>query len=114
MPSRPWREIRAKHSKVTPERQAEIDAEVRREIARMRLRDLRQARQLSQVQIAETLGMRQGDVSRLERQTDMYLSTLARFVTASGGRLRLVAEYDDAEPIELDVLGGLSDIGRTA
>ncbi len=114
MPSRPWREIRAQHSKVTSERQAEIDAEVEREVARMRLRDLRQARHLSQVQIAETLGMRQGDVSRLERQTDMYLSTLARFVTASGGRLRLVAEYDDTDPIELDVLASLSDVGKTA
>ena len=51
--------------------------------------------------------MRQGDVSRLERQTDMYLSTLARFVAASGGRLRVVAEYEDADPVEIDVLGEL-------
>jgi len=71
----------------------------------MHLAELRRARHLSQVQVAEALEMRQGDVSRLERQTDMYLSTLARFVAASGGRLRLVAEYEDADPVEIDVLG---------
>jgi transcriptional regulator with XRE-family HTH domain len=90
---------------VTPARQAEIDSEVRTEVARMHLADLRRARHLSQVQIAQALDMGQGDVSRLERQTDMYLSTLARFVAASGGRLRVVAEYEDADPVEIDVLG---------
>jgi transcriptional regulator with XRE-family HTH domain len=78
---------------------------VRDEVARMHLAELRRARHLSQVQMAEALDMRQGDVSRLERRTDMYLSTLARFVAASGGRLRLVAEYEDADPVEIDVLG---------
>jgi predicted XRE-type DNA-binding protein len=105
MATRTWREIRAERSKVTPDRQAAIDNAVRTEVARMHLAELRRARHLSQVQIAETLDMRQGDVSRLERQTDMYLSTLARFVAASGGRLRIVAEYEDADPVEIDVLG---------
>jgi hypothetical protein len=105
MATRTWRAIRTEHSKVTPTRQAEIDSEVRTEVARMHLAELRRARHLSQVQIAQALDMGQGDVSRLERQTDMYLSTLARFVAASGGRLRIVAEYEDADPVEIDVLG---------
>ena len=105
MATRTWRAIRTEHSKVTPARQAEIDSEVRTEVARMHLAELRRARHLSQVQIAQALDMGQGDVSRLERQTDMYLSTLARFVAASGGRLRIVAEYEDADPVEIDVLG---------
>lgn len=105
MKAQTWRSIRAERSKVTPDRQHQIDETVRTEVARMHLAELRRARHRSPVQIAETLEMRQGDVSRLERQTDMSLSTLARFVAASAGRLRVIAEYEDADPVEIDVLG---------
>jgi DNA-binding transcriptional regulator YiaG len=65
------------------------------------LSELRRAFQLSQVTLAETLAMSQSELSRLERRADLLLSTLTRFVAATGGHLRLVANYPDRAPIEL-------------
>lgn len=66
---------------------------------------LRKARELTQVQIAETLGIGQGDVSKLEQRPNLMLQTLARYIEATGGRLRVVAEYgDDRVEIELSEL----------
>ncbi len=66
---------------------------------------LRKARQLTQVQVAEALGISQGDVSKLEQRTDVLLSTLARFVEATGGRLRVVADCgDDRAEVGLEQL----------
>ena len=78
-------------------------AETRKEIAERQatLSDLRRAFQLSQVTLAETLNMSQSELSRLERRADLLLSTLTRFVEATGGHLRLVADYPDRPPVEL-------------
>ena len=65
------------------------------------LTELRRAFQLSQVTLAETLNMSQSELSRLERRADLLLSTLTRFVAATGGHLRLIADYPDRTPIEL-------------
>lgn len=66
---------------------------------------LRKARELTQVQIAETLGIGQGDVSKLEQRPNLMLHTLARYIEATGGRLRVVAEYgEDRVEIELSEL----------
>lgn len=62
---------------------------------------LRTARQLTQVQMAETLGIGQGDVSKLEQRENLLLNTLARDIEATGGRLRIVAEYD-GDRVEID------------
>jgi transcriptional regulator with XRE-family HTH domain len=60
-----------------------------------RLAELRTGRGLTQVQVASRAGMVQSDVSKLERRADPRLSTLERYVSATGGRLHLVAEYPD-------------------
>lgn len=73
------------------------------------LADLRRAFHLSQVTLAENLDMSQSELSRLERRADLLLSTLSRFVAATGGHLRLVADYPDRSPIELR-LAALTDI----
>ncbi len=106
-----WRELRDR-SKVAPDKRARTDVAVKEEVERLdrvtKIEQLRRARSRSQQQIAEQLGTNQGAVSRLERQTDFYLSTLARFVHALGGKLKIVVQFDDAqEPIELDLLGDL-------
>jgi transcriptional regulator with XRE-family HTH domain len=80
---------------------AKIDAVVLADVSCMRLRELRKARQLSQAALADLLSMSQGDVSRLERRTDAYLSTIRRYLEAAGGRLRILAEFPDAPPIEI-------------
>lgn len=65
------------------------------------LRRLREARSLTQVALANLLGMEQSEVSRLERRGDLLLSTLRRFVRATGGEMRIVVSYPDGEHVEL-------------
>ena len=65
------------------------------------LRKVREARALTQATIAELLGMDQSEVSRLERRSDILLSTLRRFIGAAGGELRLVVSFPDMAPAEL-------------
>ncbi len=57
--------------------------------------------------MADILGIAQGDISKLERRTDVYVRTLRRYIQAAGGRLRILAEFPGAEPIEID---GFADI----
>jgi transcriptional regulator with XRE-family HTH domain len=61
----------------------------------MPLSELRQARRLSQQQLAETLNVKQSAVSKLERRTDMYISSLRSFIEAMGGDLEITARFPD-------------------
>lgn len=61
------------------------------------LPELRRARALSQATLAELLEMDQGNLSKLEQRTDMYLSTLRRYVEAMGGELDIVARFGERE-----------------
>lgn len=75
------------------ERRARIEAETQRLMDEMPLQELRKALDLTQQQIATTMGINQAAVSKVESQTDMYISTLRRFVEAMGGDLRIVAHF---------------------
>ncbi|MGA8409358.1 MAG: XRE family transcriptional regulator [Candidatus Acidiferrales bacterium] len=79
-------------------RAAEIIAE------EMSLRDLRKARKLTQTRVAKTLGITQDSVSRLEKRSDLLLSTLRKTVKAMGGEVRIVAEFPDRAPVVLSEL----------
>ena len=72
----------------------------------MTLRELRKARQLTQVRMAKQLGITQDSVSRLEKRSDLLLSTLRKTVEAMGGKLSLVAEFPDRAPV---VLSGFAE-----
>jgi transcriptional regulator with XRE-family HTH domain len=67
----------------------------------MTLRELRKARQLTQVSVARELGVGQDAVSRLEQRSDLLLSTLRKTVEAMGGSLSLIAKFPDRPPVEL-------------
>ena len=67
----------------------------------MTLRELRKARQLTQVRVARKLGINQDAVSRLEQRSDILLSTLRRTVEAMGGSLSLIARFPDRPPVEI-------------
>ena len=73
----------------------------------MTLQDLRKARQLTQEQIAKSLGIRQDSISKLEKRTDLLLSTLRGYVEAMGGKLELRAEFPDRPAV---ILTGLADL----
>jgi len=63
--------------------------------ADMRLAELRRKRGISQTQIAEALAVTQPNISRIEQEDDVYLSTLARYVAALGGHLEVLAVFPD-------------------
>ena len=69
------------------ERAAELIAE------EATLRQLREAQQRSQQEVAKLLHINQAGVSKLERRTDMYLSTLRGYIEAMGGQLEIVARF---------------------
>ncbi len=83
-------------------RTAELHAEVEGRKA------LRKLAQRSQEQIAQSLGIKQPSVVKIEKQTDLYLSTLRRFVEAAGGTLELRIELPGTGPFTLT---GLGEIG---
>jgi hypothetical protein len=55
--------------------------------------------------MAKALGITQDSVSRLERRSDLLLSTLRKTVEAMGGNLSLVAEFPDRAPVVLFGIG---------
>jgi DNA-binding XRE family transcriptional regulator len=59
------------------------------------LRQLREARDRSQEAVAKQLHIKQAAVSKLERRTDMYLSTLRGYIEAMGGKLEIIARFKD-------------------
>ena len=95
-----WSELKHKSS---PEERAIIKQEAMAELERMGFGKLRLARQQTQVALAERLNIPQGAVSRMERRTDLLLSTLREYVGALGGRLELRAVFPDAS-FEIDSL----------
>lgn len=84
-------------TKMSPESQARSHALAARYRAQMPLDELREARALTQVHLARKLHVNQAAVSKLERRTDMYVSTLKEFVRAMGGELKITAEFPDGE-----------------
>ena len=77
----------------------------------MTMRDLRRARAMTQKKMSELLGVQQENVSRLERRSDLLLSTLTGYVEAMGGSLKLVAEFPDRPPVTLTTYGQLAEDG---
>ena len=92
--AKPFKLLREKMSLEAQRRSA---AKTRKMLEEMPLQELRQARALSQEQIAKTLSIRQASVSKLERRTDMYISTLRSYIKAMGGNLEIVAQFPEGE-----------------
>lgn len=93
-----------------PERRAKVleRAEVlRREVEG--LRALRVLAERTQEQIAASLGVKQPSVHKIERQSDLYLSTLRRFVEAAGGTLELVVTLPGAGEVRLTGFAALTE-----
>jgi DNA-binding XRE family transcriptional regulator len=93
--------------KLSPAQRRKVETRAAQLIAEeMTLRELRHARKLTQVRVAKKLGITQDSVSRLEKRSDLLLSTLRKTVEAMGGNLSLVAEFPDREPV---VLSGIAE-----
>jgi len=99
--AKPYKQLRDKirsdkmrAARVSSYRQAMEDA--------LALAELREKRELTQTDIARVLSTSQANVSRIERQRNLYLSTLTEYVAALGGRLRISAVFQDEE-VEIGV-----------
>jgi len=94
MPTRKFREL---VQSMPVERQRKIAKRVHETLASMPLEEIRQARQMTQTKLAEVLGVNQGEISKIEHRTDLYVSTLAGYVEALGGKLEIRAIFPDRE-----------------
>jgi DNA-binding XRE family transcriptional regulator len=90
------------------ERRRKVQARTRELIAEVEgLKALRQLAERSQEQIAASLGVKQPSVHKIERQADLYLSTLRRFVEAAGGTLELRVELPGKGVLHLTGVGDI-------
>jgi len=94
--------LKDKIQRFSPKRQEKIKARAAELIAEeLTLRDLRVARQKTQEHMAEVLQIGQGSVCRLEKRSDLLISTLRSYIECMGGQLHLVAKFPDRPPVEL-------------
>jgi hypothetical protein len=99
----PYEQVLAEESEETQlwvkQRAAELVAE------ELSLRELRRLRRLTQARLSKKLNIGQEGVSRIERRSDMNLSTLRSYVEGLGGKLRVMVELPDQPPLILSGLG---------
>ena len=84
-------------AKMSPEAREWVKQEVAKAIAEMPLNELRNARGLTQEMLAEMLHIQQPAVAKMERRTDMYISTLRSHIRAMGGELEIIARFPDGD-----------------
>lgn len=89
-------------NKMSPAARAEAGREFRRLVAEMPLHRLREARHLTQATLAKTLEVSQSEVSKIERRTDVYVSTLGSYVKAMGGKLEISAVFPDGGVVKIN------------
>ncbi|MGH9617202.1 MAG: XRE family transcriptional regulator [Acidobacteriaceae bacterium] len=91
--------------KMSVKDRSEIKARSAKLLAELPLEQLRSARSLTQTNMAHLLGVNQSAVSKIEKRTDMYLSTLRSYVEAMGGSLEIQAVFPDGA-VRVDILSG--------
>ncbi len=82
-------------AKLSPDALDQARAQASLLLSEMPLHELRQARGLSQKMLAEVLNVQQPSISKMEKRTDMYISTLRSHIEAMGGELEVVARFPD-------------------
>lgn len=82
-------------NRMSPRSQQRSHQKAEKYRSEMTLDQLRMARELTQVNLAKVLGVNQAAISKLERRTDMYLSTLGTIIEAMGGYLHIEAVFPD-------------------
>lgn len=100
-------ELRAKMS---PEARVQAEERANAMLAEMPLNELRQARGLSQKMLAEVLHVQQPSIAKIEKRTDMYISTLRSHIEAMGGQLEVVAKFPDG----VVKISNFSELGKVA
>ncbi len=114
-----WDDVVGEDRAEDPGRDATVDAGVARLEQRVEryqaaLAEVRKARHLTQVQLAKALGISQGEVSRIEHQADLFVSTLRSYLGAAGGDLVLVARFPATGDVEVETEVVLGEVARQA
>jgi transcriptional regulator with XRE-family HTH domain len=104
--ARNFKELQAK---MEPASRAENEQRVREELQRMALDELRNAKRLTQADLAEMLDVPQSSISRIEQRADMYLSTLRNYIHAMGGVLQIQAIFPDGGAVVISRFGDYED-----
>jgi len=99
-----WETLRATMS---PERREANRLAAQQMMAEMPLEELRSARNITQTHLASLLQITQASVSKMEKRTDMYVSTLRSFVQAMGGELEIRAIFPDGT-VKIDHFSALA------
>jgi|SRR5580658_6584150 len=92
-------------SEMPAESRVRIDRRVQEIREELNLRELRRLRRLTQARLSKKLKIGQEGISRMEKRSDLYLSTLRSYVEAVGGELTLVARFPDRPPVVLSGFG---------
>ena len=98
-------------AKMSPAAQARARDMTKTMLAEMPLNELRQARGLTQAMLASLLHVEQPSIAKMEKRTDMYLSTLRHLVQAMGGDLVVTAKFPDGE-VKINNFSDLDPIPR--
>ena len=102
--------LKGRMERLPPDRRERIKAEVERlHQEYLTLRQLRKAKALTQTQVAETLGVGQAAIAKMEKRSDLMISTLRGYVEAMGGRLDLIVEFPGRAAVRLEGLGETED-----
>lgn len=99
----PLEEMLARQSEESRRRIEQMAADLIAE--ELNLREMRHLRKLTQARLSKKLKIGQEGVSRIEKRTDLYLSTLRSYVEGVGGKLSLIVEFPDRPPVVLAGLG---------
>jgi transcriptional regulator with XRE-family HTH domain len=94
--------------KMSPEVQERVESRTKNELIKMRLDELRKVRGLSQKELSVLLHVQQPAVAKLEKRTDMYISSLRNHIEALGGKLEIVAKFPDGS-IQIDNFSDLNN-----
>jgi DNA-binding XRE family transcriptional regulator len=106
--ARNFQELR---KKMAPQARARSEAAARKMIQALPLAELRDAQNITQVELAKRLHIDQSAVSKIEHRADMYLSTLSDVIRAMGGQLELTAKFPSGE-VHIVTLGGSDTKGQ--
>ena len=85
------RNFRELEEKMSPQSRARAEARAKDAMAEMLLAEIRKSVGLTQEELAESMGITQPGLSKLENQDDMQISTLRRLIEALGGQLEIIA-----------------------
>ncbi len=91
------KKFRELYDKLSPESKRWVEEKVEQEMKQIAIRELREARRITQTQLANNLGIKQPSIAEMEKRTDMYVSTLRALIEGMGGQLDIIAKFPNGD-----------------